>query len=49
MNCNIYIHDDLKSMNELMCPFCDEILMERKNVVDEILMERKKVIVRCCD
>ena len=49
MNCNIYIHDDLKSMNELMCPFCDEILMERKKVVDEILMERKKVIVQCCD
>ena len=38
MNCNRYIHDDLKSDGDMMCPFCDKQLIE----VD-------KVVESCCD
>ena len=38
MNCNGCIHDDLKSYGEMMCPFCDRLLIK----VD-------KVVESCCD
>ena len=38
MNCNSVIHDELKSMEESTCPFCDQQLVE----VDE-------VVELCCD
>jgi len=28
MNCNLEIHNDLKSMGEICCPFCDEKLQD---------------------
>ena len=42
MRCNTQIHDELKSMGEPTCPFCDRLLAE----VDEV--EAEKVIESCC-
>ena len=42
MRCNNQIHDELKSMGEPTCPFCDRLLVE----VDEV--EAEKVIESCC-
>ena len=42
MRCNTQIHDELKSMGEPTCPFCDRLLVE----VDEV--EAEKVIESCC-
>ena len=38
MDCNSRIHDELKNMMELTCPFCDQQLMEANKVVES-----------CCD
>ena len=40
MRCNTQIHDELKSMGEPTCPFCDQLLTE--------LTEAEKVIESCC-
>ena len=42
MRCNTQIHNELKSMGEPTCPFCDRLLVE----VDEV--EAEKVIESCC-
>ena len=40
MNCNGYIHDDLKSYGEMMCPFCDRLLIEVDKVVESCCSEQ---------
>ena len=40
MRCNTQIHDELKNMEEPLCPFCDQLLTE--------LTEAEKVIESCC-
>ena len=42
MDCNSVIHDELKSMGEPTCPFCDRLLVE----VDKV--EVDKVVESCC-
>ena len=34
MSCNSQIHDELKSMEECTCPFCDRLLVEVYKVVE---------------
>ena len=34
MDCNSQIHDELKNMMELTCPFCDRLLIEVDKVVE---------------
>ena len=38
MNCE-YIHDDLKENEELICPFCDQLLAEVDKVVESCCSE----------
>ena len=38
MDCDSVLHDELKKMMEVMCPLCDQQLLEVKNVLDP-----------CCD
>ena len=40
MSCNSVIHDELKNMEENICPFCDKQLVNVENFV--------KVIESCC-
>ena len=42
MDCNSVLHDELKSMGEPTCPFCDRLLVE----VDKV--EVDKVVELCC-
>ena len=34
MNCDMYIHDDLKENEERICPFCDRLLVEVDKAVE---------------
>ena len=34
MDCNSVLHDELKSMGECNCPFCDRLLVEVDKVVE---------------
>ena len=34
MDCNSVLHDELKSMGEPTCPFCDRLLVEVDKVVE---------------
>ena len=40
MNCNSQIHDELKNMMESTCPFCDQQLVEVKNVTEPCCSEQ---------
>ena len=40
MNCNSQIHDELKSMEECTCPFCDQQLVEAYKVVESCCSEQ---------
>ena len=42
MDCNSVLHDELKSMGECNCPFCDRLLVEVYKV------EVDKVVELCC-
>ena len=42
MRCNTQMHDELKNMEEPLCPFCDRLLVE----VDKV--EVDKVVESCC-
>ena len=51
MNCNMYIHNDLKENEELICPFCDKQLTTLPNTVDlccsEQDMNGKNTCINC--
>ena len=40
MCCNNQIHDELKSMEECTCPFCDQQLAEFEKVVESCCNEQ---------
>ena len=40
MNCNSQIHDELKSMEEYTCPFCDRLLVEVDKAVEPCCSEQ---------
>ena len=40
MCCNSQIHDELKSMEECTCPFCDRLLVEVDKVVESCCSEQ---------
>jgi len=40
MRCNTKIHDELKNMGELTCPFCDRLLVEVDKVVEPCCSEQ---------
>ena len=42
MRCNTQMHDELKNMEEPLCPFCDRLLVE----VDKV--EVDKLVESCC-
>ena len=43
MNCNMYIHNDLKENEELICPFCDNQLTTLPNTVESCCSEQDMV------
>ena len=40
MSCNYQIHDELKSMEECTCPFCDQQLVEGDKVIESCCSEQ---------
>ena len=40
MCCNSKIHDELKNMEELTCPFCDRLLVEVDKAVEPCCSEQ---------
>ena len=40
MSCNFVIHNDLKKVEELICPFCDKQLTTLPNTVDPCCSEQ---------
>ena len=40
MRCNTQIHDELKSMGEPTCPFCDQLLTEAEKVIESCCCEQ---------
>ena len=40
MDCNSQIHDELKSMKECTCPFCDRLLVEVDKAVESCCSEQ---------
>ena len=49
MNCNIYIHDELKNMEEPTCPFCDRLLVEVDKAVEPCCSEQNMETVNGMD
>ena len=45
MDCNSQIHDELKNMEEPLCPFCDQLLTEAEKVVESCCCEQDMVNV----